>query len=384
MVEVILEYLSLLLILLIVLYGHRIHYFYRGLGALPHGKNTHKFTVSIIVPARNEEQNIERCLDSLVGQNYPKDRMTIIVIDDQSEDGTANLVRSIAEHSSVPVLLFATAEYPEIKSPKLRALAHGIQHAPGSIILTTDADCTAPADWVASIVSYFEEGIGVVTGLTTYEKKESISPLFRGIQFLDFLSYSAIAAGAIGWKKMLISNGSNMAFRRDAFDGSGGFERLKHINTGDDSLLGQNITGNGVWTPGFALSSGSVIVTQPVSTLREFLHQRLRWVGQTAYYPAYMMFFMISTFIMFVVFAISLPLTFFQWNPVPWIVLFVKFIFDYATMSRFTRLMHVHEAMRYFIPTAIIHIPMILIATVGGYFFSFEWKDRAMKKESAA
>ncbi len=86
---------------------------------------------------------------------------------------------------------------------------------------------------------------------------------------------------------------------------------------------------------------------------------------------------------MFVTLAISLPLTFVRWNAVPWIVLTIKFIFDYAVMNRFTRLTQTQDLMKYFIPTAIVHIPMILIATVGGYFFSFEWKDRTMKKESA-
>ncbi|MBI2427649.1 MAG: glycosyltransferase [Ignavibacteriales bacterium] len=291
---------------------------------------------------------------------------------------------SNAVRSSIPLLFVENSTYADIKSPKLCALAHGIQHASGSIILTTDADCVAPPDWVQSVVSYFEEGVGVVTGLTIFEKKETMSRLFWGIQFLDFLSYNSIAAGAIGWNRMLVSNGSNMAFRRDAFDAAGGFETLKHINTGDDSLLAQKITREGRWSSRFAFSPSSTISTQPAATIREMFHQRLRWVGQTAYYPPYMMFFMISTFIMFVILAVTLPLTLVRWNAVPWIVLLIKFTVDYATMLRFTRMTNTQNAMKYFIPTAIIHIPMILIATVGGYFFSFEWKNRSMKKESAA
>lgn len=383
MVEDILTYSSPILIALILIYIHRITFFFRGLNKLKPGKNAVAESVTVIVAARNEEKNIERCLNSLLHQNYPKEKLSFIIIDDHSGDRTAEVVKTIAQHSTFPILLLESSAHADIKSPKLRALANGIQHATGEIILTTDADCVAPADWVPSIVSHFEEGVGVVTGLTIFERIESMSRIFWGVQFLDFLSYNSIAAGAIGWNRMLVSNGSNMAFRRNAFDDSGGFETLKHINTGDDSLLAQNITQSGKWMPRFAFSSSSTITTQPASTIREMFHQRLRWVGQTAYYPPYMMFFMISTFIMFVLLTVTLPLTFVHWHVVPWIVLMLMFLIDYATMSRFTRLTNTQEAMRYFIPTAIIHIPLILIATVGGYFFSFEWKGRTLKKESA-
>lgn len=383
MVEQILTYSSVLLVVTIIIYVHRILFFYRGLKKLTGASNVQQETVTIIVPARNEESNIERCLTSLLNQNYPREKLSVIVIDDQSTDRTAEIVRSVAQQAKVPVQLIATTEYADIKSPKLRALAHGMQHASGSIILTTDADCVAHPDWVRSIVSYFESTVGVVTGLTVFEKPDRITRMFWGIQFLDFLSYNAIAAGAIGWNTILVSTGSNMAFRREAFDGEGGFESFKHINTGEDSLLAQRITKSGRWISRFALTSESTIITRPAMSVRQMLHQRLRWVGQTAYYPPHMMFFMIATFAMFIMLVISLPLTFVTWNVLPWFVLILKFAVDYATMRRFTHLTHTQEALKYFIPTAMIHIPLVLIATIGGYFFSFEWKDRTMKKESA-
>ncbi|MEW5797423.1 MAG: glycosyltransferase [Bacteroidota bacterium] len=384
MVENIVTYGSLLLSILIIIYAHRIFFFFRGLKKLSPGTATEQVPVTIIIPARNEEKNIERCLFSLLNQHYPQEKLSIIVIDDQSTDATAEIVRRIAQRSPIPVLLVATSEFTDITSPKIRALAHGMQHASGSIILTTDADCIAPKKWVTSVMSYFDANVGVVTGLTVFEKNKNQHRLFWGIQFLDFLSYTAIAAGAIGWERMLISNGSNMAFRREAFETEGGFESLKHINSGDDSLLAQKITHSRRWRPRFALSPESTIITQPAMSFREMLHQRLRWVGQTAYYPPYMMLFMIATFVMFVTLTIMLPLTLIQMNIVPWIVVIVKFLMDYITMRRFTHLTGTREAMKYFIPTAVIHIPMILVATIGGYFFSFEWKDRTMKKESAS
>ncbi len=377
-----LEYTSYLLIVLLFVYIRQILFFYRGLVRLTKGINVVQHSITIIVPARNEEKNIERCLNSLLNQNYPKEKFTIIVIDDQSSDNTSTIVNEIAARSNFSITLFQSDEYSEIRSPKIRALSLGIQHSSSEIIVTTDADCIASPNWISSLNSYFENNVGIVTGVTVYEEDKSLSPLFWGIQFLDFISYTAIAAGAIGMNRVLVSNGSNMAFLRKAFDESGGFEMLTHINTGDDSLLAQKIVERGKWKPRFAFEESAAISTQPVSTWKEVLHQRMRWVGQTAYYPASMLFFMICTFIMFVGLAITIPLTFFFWNVIPWLVAVGKFSIDYVTMRRFTQISNTQRTMTYFLPTALIHIPFVFISTVGGYFFSFEWKERRLKKES--
>jgi cellulose synthase/poly-beta-1,6-N-acetylglucosamine synthase-like glycosyltransferase len=364
-------------------YIRQIFSFYNGLSKLTAGTNTTKYSITIIIPARNEEKNIGECLRSLFVQEYPKENFSIIVVDDRSTDNTAAVVREISRETNCNITLLTSDESSPIRSPKIRALTFGIQHSLSEIIVTTDADCIAPPNWISSINSYFETNVGIVTGLTVYRKSEHLSSLFRGIQFLDFISYTAIAAGAIGMNKVLVSNGSNMAFRVEAFDESGGFETLTHINTGDDSLLAQKIVESGKWKPKFAFEESATISTHAVSTWKEVLHQRMRWVGQTAYYPSYMMFFMICTFIMFVGLAVTIPLTFIEWNTIPWIILGGIFSIDFLIMNRFTRITRTHDAMQYFIPTAILHIPLVLIATIGGYFFSFTWKEQTLKKEAA-
>ncbi len=383
MMQHLIEYISYLLCLLLLVYGRQIFSFYTGLGMLKKGTNNVKHTITIIIPARNEENNIGKCLRSLFLQNYPREKFSIIVIDDRSTDNTTNVVKEISLQSGFSVTLLSSDDASIIRSPKIRALTSGIQHSSSEIIVTTDADCIAPPGWISTINSYFEPNVGIVTGLTVYAKDKQLSSLFWGIQFLDFISYTAIAAGAIGMKRVLVSNGSNMAFRINAFDESGGFETLTHINTGDDSLLAQKIVESRKWKPRFAFEESATISTHAVSTWEEVLHQRMRWVGQTAYYPAYMMFFMICTFIMFVGLAVTIPLTVIEWNIIPWLVVVGKFSIDYLIMNRFTMMTRTNNTMKYFLPTALIHIPFVLIATIGGYFFSFKWKEQTLKKETA-
>lgn len=377
-----LEYFSYFLVLLLAVYARQIFFFYRGLSRLKEGTNTVQHTFSILISARNEEQNIERCLRSLLQQNYPKEKLSIFVIDDQSTDATVEIVKRVSSNAVFPITLFHSDISSPIRSPKIRALSLGIQHSASEIIVTTDADCIASPQWIATLNSYFEDSVGLVVGLTIYEKIKNLSSLFWGMQFLDFISYASIGAGAIGRNRVLTSNGCNMAFHRTAFNECQGFESLTHINAGTDSLLAQKIVASGKWKARFAFDYDSAITTLPVLTWKEVFNQRIRWAGQTAYYPAYMMFFLICTFILFLGLAVTIPLSLYQWNGIIWCVLAGKTLVDFIMMHRFTKMTNTYYVMKYFLPTAVIHIPFILISTIGGYFFSFNWKERILKKES--
>lgn len=378
-----LEIISALLILVLTIYIGGVLYFYRGLFRLSAGTNTDQHAITVIIPARNESANIGACLRSILAQEYPKEKLSIIVVDDQSTDDTAEIVRRMATTSPFPLTVLRSDEGSPIRSPKMRAMMLGIQHSMSEIIVTTDADCIVRPGWIAALNSYFETNVGVVTGLTVYDLRSEGSRTFNGMQFIDFLSYTAIAAGAIGMGRVLVGNGSNMAFRVRAFDESGGFMSIAHINTGDDSLLAQQIARSGEWSARFAYDEQVEVTTRPVETVNNALHQRMRWVGQTAYYPAYMMFFMIATFVMFVLLAVMIPYSFIEWTVVPWIALLGKFVIDFVMMDSFTRLTRTHAVMRYYLPMAIVYIPYVLVVTIGGYFFPFTWKDRTMSKESA-
>ena len=116
---------------------------------VPHTK------VSILVPARNESENIQRCLQSLLHQNYPETLLEILVIDDHSEDDTAALAEAIGD---TRVKVLRLADYPDLPQQAFKklALTTGIGEASGSLIVTTDADCFAGVNWLPLIVSCYE------------------------------------------------------------------------------------------------------------------------------------------------------------------------------------------------------------------------------------
>ncbi|NUN70043.1 MAG: glycosyltransferase, partial [Bacteroidetes bacterium] len=114
-------YASIILVVCLAVYVRQIFYFYRGLSRLPAGSGTEIHSVTVIVPARNEEMNIERCLRALLAQDYPAEKLSIIIIDDQSDDRTAEIVRTMSAGARFPVTLLSSDIDSSIRSPKIRA-----------------------------------------------------------------------------------------------------------------------------------------------------------------------------------------------------------------------------------------------------------------------
>jgi succinoglycan biosynthesis protein ExoA len=116
--------------------------------------------VSIIVPAYNEERHIQGCLDSLLHQDYPRDRYEILVVDGKSTDRSLEVIQSIcAEETKVRVLLNAGRM-------AARALNIGLAQARGEIIVRMDAHARAPEDYLSSCVRcLLEEGVDHVGGI---------------------------------------------------------------------------------------------------------------------------------------------------------------------------------------------------------------------------
>ena len=112
--------------------------------------------ISVIIPARNEEENITACLESVINQSYPQNLFEIIVVDDFSTDRTAEIVSLYADKNVSPISLKDFTK-EELNSYKKKAIEVAIAKAKGELIVTTDADCIVPRSWLQTIVSFYEK-----------------------------------------------------------------------------------------------------------------------------------------------------------------------------------------------------------------------------------
>ena len=332
--------------------------------------------------ARNEELHIEACIRSLLEQDYPHEKYTITVVDDQSTDRTAEIVNKLAMENTAVRLLQLHGHPPGI-SPIINAINEAIKGTSSEIILRTDADCNVGRHWISSMVRHFDENVGVISGLTLIKNTQKISSLLFGFQFIDLFSQTACGAGAIGTGAPINCNGSNMGFRRASFNEVGGFGSMAAINSGSDSLLAQRIAATPQWKMHFAYEPETQVSTMPVTSWSRLLQQRMRWAGHTPHYRTSTLVFLVDSFLLYLLVFLAAPVSIFYFPMmlIPIAILIIKFLVDFWIISEFSKLTSVGGLMKYFFTSELIHFPVILTAVFGSFFGGFEWKGRHMKRE---
>lgn len=235
--------------------------------------------VSVVIAVRNEEKNLPELLAALRQQRYPLERWELIIVDDNSTDGTQSLLQAALKvHPNLKIFSLLGTNTP--LRYKKAALAVGIHNAQGEIILTTDADCRMGPDWIATMAGYFTAEVGIVVG---YSAMEGIDNLLVKWQSLDYLMLMAAAQGITNLGFAWACSGQNWAFRKALFDRVGGYQLLHDRTAGDDTLFMQIIKKKTRARAIFAAHPGAWVRTEALPELKSFLRQRIRWSSEANY-----------------------------------------------------------------------------------------------------
>ena len=261
--------------------------------------------VTVIVAAHNESHNIAACLDSILKQDYPHEKMEIIVVNDRSEDNTG-LILNEYEKNNTLIRVLTISEYEPGLSPKKNALTQAIKLATGEIIATTDADCEAPIQWLKRGVSYFTSETGMVVGLAPLKPTSWwLSPYIC----LDALTADILSYGSFGWGHAVACTGRNFAYRKSVFMEVNGFSGIDHIITGDDDLFLQKVAKKTNWKIQFSSELESSVSSDAPYGWTHFITQRKRHISGAKYFSfpvqlSYTLYFFSKLFIMltFIVF----------------------------------------------------------------------------------
>ena len=218
--------LSFITIILAIVYIALVLYMRKGWFEIPTVISNRLPTkrISIIIAARNEEIGIARTIDAVLNQKFPSEQFELIVIDDHSTDRTSDVVLSYAHRG---VQLIQLNESNKLNSYKKLAIAKAIDLCTGEIIVTTDADCRMGADWLMTIISYFEtQDLYLLSSPVVYSEEKSF---FERLQTLEFLYLIGLGAAGIGNKNPTTCNGANLAYRKDIFYEMGGFAGIDEL-----------------------------------------------------------------------------------------------------------------------------------------------------------
>ena len=134
-------------------------------------------TVSLVIAMRNEEKNIIKLLEHLYLQDYPKELIEVILVDDHSEDQTKNLVGRFRKENNIRNIILEKSPGPGKKT----AISQGVKLASGELIITTDADCEMASSWVTKIVDYYTSfHPKLIVGPVVYHNERGLFQLFNG------------------------------------------------------------------------------------------------------------------------------------------------------------------------------------------------------------
>ncbi len=231
-----------------------------------------KPSVTILVAARNEKLNIRTCIDSLKSVLYEKELLEIILVNDNSDDDTLEIMKKETAGLNHFTIL-DTKDCPVSKlRGKTRALDFGFSNARGDLIMMTDADCTVSPGWINEAVKYYDYNTGMICGFTRIRHTHS---LFTGLQSLDWIYLQAIAASGAGINSPLSCIGNNLSVSRKAYEAAGGYSNLEYSITEDLSLL--NAVHEKNFSVKYPVNSAMTAETAACESVRELYRQKKRW-----------------------------------------------------------------------------------------------------------
>ncbi len=269
---------------LFVAYAGLLAYYTMGWYAVPDfhaNESTPKTKISIIVPARNEEQHIQECIKSILQQNYPQHLFEIIVMDDFSNDRTVDLITEV-QTAQVRLLQLSQFVDSKINSYKKKAIEIGVAHASGELIVTTDADCFMQKNWLRTIAQFYETTHAQLIAMpVAFDHRSSLLSIF---QTIDFLTLQGITAAGVHTKFHTMCNGANLAYTKKAFDAVNGFKGIDNIASGDDMLLMHKIFKQHPEDIKYLRSREVIVQTATAKNWDEFYHQRVRWASKADKY----------------------------------------------------------------------------------------------------
>ncbi|MCF8302276.1 MAG: glycosyltransferase [Bacteroidales bacterium] len=363
-----------------LLYGYLIIWFTYGWQSLPDfstsSQKKHTTTISVIIPVRNEEENIAKCLQSIINQDFPTEKLQIIIADDHSTDNTLKLCRSFQnQHSSFNIKI---VENQSKGNGKKKAITHAISHASGNLIVTTDADTTTGPYWLRALVALYEqEKPKMILGPVAFYPGNGF---FSRFQSLEFLSLIGASAGAAGIGHPIMCNGANLAYEKKAFMEVNGFTDNENQVSGDDIFLMMKIKKHfGASSIKFLKNREAIVQTSAQKQTSGFLNQRLRWVSKSAHYTdAFVIFTAIAVYLYNLFLLISLLLALYSLTYVP-LALFlwlIKFGVDLPLLSKVTKFFNHDSLLKDYFPIQLLNVFYTTFIGIMGHILPYKWKGR--------
>ncbi|WP_417195137.1 glycosyltransferase [Bizionia sp.] len=338
-----------------------------------------KTAFSIIVPFRNEENNLPQLLKSIKDLDYPADLYEIILIDDSSEDHSVRIIKTFIENGLKHVTILKNKV--KSTSPKKDAISKAIKKAKYDWVITTDADCRVPKLWLKSFDGIIQKSnLRLIAAPVNYY---DIASFLDRFQTLDLLSLMGTTIGGFGIKEPFLANGANLAYQKALFSELSGFEGSTEIASGDDVFLLQKAVKYNSDDVFYLKSIDATVETKPQRNWNQLVSQRLRWAAKSTSYKS---FFAILTgiivLLMNLLIIILIPIVSFgilSLNDFIYIIL-IKFCVDFLLIFKTSRFLNQESVLPSFLVSSLFYPFFTMYIISISFYKGYTWKGRTFKK----
>jgi len=337
---------------------------------------------SIIIPFRNETENLTPLLNSLALLEYPRDYFEIIMIDDDSSDNSVELIQQYSQmHQGKENNISIIKNIRTSNSPKKDAINTAILQAQFDWVITTDADCIVPSKWLNTFDAFIQ--INRPKLIAAPVKYTIDSSFLEQFQSLEFLSLQASTIGGFGIGKPFLCNGANFCYIKKTFLDVKGFTGNENLASGDDIFLLEKITKQYPDKVHFLKSYDVLVRTKPQSTFKALTAQRIRWAAKsTSYKNNFTKLVGLLVFSMNSWLVIALLMLIFNQFIWYWLLITfcVKLILDGILTGQFHSFSKQNFNIFSFIISSLYYPFFSMFVALASFKNNFVWKGRQFKK----
>ena len=339
-----------------------------------------KTTFTVVIPFRNEATNLPNLLESISSLEYSKEFVEFVFIDDDSTDDSTKVLDTFSkENTEIDIILLKNVRISN--SPKKDAISTALKIANNEWIITTDADCILPENWLKTIDNFIQQNeCNMIVAPVTYNTNRSFLHQF---QLLDFLSLQASTISGFGLGKPFLCNGANLGYKKEIFKKVNGFKNNNAIASGDDVFLLEKFLQFDKSKVRYLKSPEVIVKTFPVHTFSELMHQRVRWASKTA---SYNLFFgkLIGVLILVgnSIIVLSPLLVYYEFiSSITAVSYFLmKLFFDYVLLEKISSFYKQKLSFSNYLASSILYPYFTLLVVLRSLFSNYNWKGRTFKK----
>lgn len=343
---------------------------------------TPKTTFTVIIPFRNEAENLPELLDSLLNLNYPKHLFEVVLVNDDSQDDSVKTIKNQLSHSQTTQYNIKIIDNQrKTNSPKKDAITSAIKQAKHQWIITTDADCIVPIYWLDSFDNFIQSHtVKMIAGPVCYNQNKGLLNYF---ETLDFLSLIGATIGGFGINKPFLCNGANLAYQKQFFKQLNGFEGNTNIASGDDIFLMEKALKTDNQSILYLKNNQAIVTTKPQSNLKNLISQRVRWASKTSNYKnnfakiVGLLVLLMNASLVIGLLLVALGL--FALKPFAYLF-FIKVAIDFILIYKACQLFNKEELLKHYLWSCFIYPFFSVYIAFISMFTTYKWKNRTFKK----